>query len=117
MRFRHAYNFELNDSSMTSNDEPSMTIPDESYTVQELFRRFAAGIAPPVSQNPHFELDENSDDFDSYDPIEDPSFDMVDAVAEIETVNVKKKSLPFQSQELPFTPKDNEGTEADEGVK
>lgn len=121
MRFRHSFNFELNDTCMTHNDEPSMTVPDESLTVQQLYQRYSSGIAPAIAHSPYFELDEYSNDFgDPDDPTLDPAFDLVDAENEVNRVrkirDFKDKKISYVEQVLPLSDDQAKPAKASEEV-
>lgn len=60
--------------------EPSLTVPDESLSIQEILVRFTRGTLPPIEKQPRYEEDQenmeqrfNSDSqFD--DMVNDPSY-------------------------------------------
>lgn len=58
---------------------PSMTVPDESYTIKELFERFSKGqsTGAPLREG-IYNLDDKSVDFDSPDLEKVKSMDLVD---------------------------------------
>lgn len=57
------------------NNLPSMTVPDQSYTVRDLLERFTTGVLPVSSRTPVYS---DNPDFDNYDEIENPDFDLSD---------------------------------------
>lgn len=67
-------------------DNVSMTKPDQTYSIRELFDRMAKGlsldntIARPVYY-------EDNPDIDNPDPTQDPDFDFADYQREMENVN------------------------------
>lgn len=76
MEFRTPYNFKLEDRDCETITDPSMTVPDMSYTIPELFARFAAGRSVPVFDKGYYSgVDPDLDDFD---PTESGDFDLAD---------------------------------------
>lgn len=73
-------------SSAEHQVEPSVTIPDEAYSIQELFERYANGCMPDILRNPVFQGDDNLN-FDDYDAMEDGDFDLVDAQEQLNELN------------------------------
>lgn len=67
------YNFDHSSVEGEYNDSPSMTEPDQSYSIRELFVKFAGGQLPNISQSTYYE--------EEYDPTSEPSFDILDAYA------------------------------------
>lgn len=94
MIFRTPYTFELKESDCETIDSVSETIPDQALTVQQLYERHLMGTLGNVGRNDsYYELPDGSDDFDSYDPISDPSFDLTDAQAELRALSARKGAL------------------------
>mgnify|MGYP000667838063 CR=1 FL=1 len=78
-------------SEQETNNEPSQTIPDLSYTIRELLEKFAHGVMPPVGRDVVYDEDP---DIDNPDPTRDPAFDLSDAT------RLKEESLEIlQKQE------------------
>lgn len=101
-KFRSAYSFTPLETDYEAGGGISLTLPDDSYSVEDLLRRYANGIMPPVGRNVYFEDDP---DFDNIDPTLDPSFDLSDATAIMQDLETKikhrsRKKVPFESQEL-----------------
>ena len=62
----------------------SETIPDQSYSIQEIITRFTGGIMPTVNNRVFYDDDP---DFDSIDPTMRPDYDLVDALADMEALS------------------------------
>lgn len=60
------------------NSLPSLTVPDESLTVRELFERYAIGAPLGVSSYSPVYPDGDDPGFDDYDPLESGAVDLVD---------------------------------------
>ncbi|AXH77290.1 MAG: hypothetical protein [Microviridae sp.] len=81
-KFRTWYDFKLTPELMEAGGGQSMTIPGESYTIQEILSKFASGADLALSKNPIFT---DPDDFDDLDDFRRPDYDLADTVeAEIE---------------------------------
>lgn len=91
MKFRTPFNYQL--TGMESNELPSLTIPDQSLTVREIFERYRTGA--PLDKVTIYGLDESDDDdFDSYDITRSPDFDLADAdtaMLELEQRKLERK--------------------------
>ena len=83
----------------------SETIPDQSYSIQEIITRFTGGIMPTVNNRVFYDDDP---DFDSIDPTMRPDYDLVDALADMEALSkqfeARKKEDDDNAQ--PDRPKD-----------
>ena len=91
LKFTTAFTFSLEDDVpgyMEFNDEPSLTVPDQSYTIQELLDRHIAGTMPPVSQDVFYEDDPN---FDEIDPKHTPDYDLSDYSRDMEAISRRRK--------------------------
>lgn len=78
MKIREKYTFTLLDSDMESNNEPSMTIPDQSLTIPQILERYVSGIDLPYGSQTYYESDDyDSDNFET-DPLLDPALDLSD---------------------------------------
>ena len=62
----------------------SETIPDQSYTIEEIISRFTGGIMPTVNNRIFYDDDP---DFDSTDPTMRPDYDLVDALADMDALS------------------------------
>ena len=84
MLFKTPWNADLFEDDPTNgevNHEPSMTIPDQSMSIEEIVNRFASGEPISVGHDVYYETDEVHASFDDYDPTADGSFDLADASA------------------------------------
>lgn len=62
----------------------SETIPDQSYSIEEIITRFTGGIMPTVNNRVFYDDDP---DFDSIDPTMSPDYDLVDALADMDALS------------------------------
>lgn len=74
---RKKYTFTLLDSDQESNNEPSLTIPDQSLTIPQILERYVSGIDLPYGPDGFYETDYDEDDFTT-DPLLDPALDLSD---------------------------------------
>lgn len=58
------------------NQEESVTVPGQAFTVKEVLLRFNNGTLPNIVQPVYHD---DIEDFDNIDPTLDPAFDLVDA--------------------------------------
>lgn len=58
------------------NNEPSLTIPNQSLTVRDILERFTRGMMIPDSAQPHYF--DGEEDFDAVDPRLEKDFDLSD---------------------------------------
>ena len=66
MNFRTPFNIDKNHEDLEFNNEKSLTVPDQSFTIREILERFTSGIAPPISRQAEYDdeeylIDENID--------------------------------------------------------
>jgi len=66
----------------------SMTLPDQSLTIQEILTRFSRGLPIGVGKEPIW--NEDDPDFDDDDMTRTPGFDIVDAENFINEIELKK---------------------------
>lgn len=82
----------------------SITIPDQSYTIQELMLKHMSGSMPAVMREGVWQ-NEDDVDMDELDlSTEDPSFDITDAFVhakEIEEIRLRAQRIS-KEQQLPF---------------
>lgn len=83
MNFRTAYNYVPEDDDFESNYLPSLTVPDQSLSVRELFARSRSLLSDDVYHEGFYEF-ENDDDgnFDALSAADDPAADIVDVQEE-----------------------------------
>lgn len=87
--FNTPYNFVLTDDMMEHNNEPSMTVPDMSYSIQEILDKFVRGISLPVMNNLSYD-----DDVDVENMIVDPLRSMNDLS---DIVSFRQEVADFES--------------------
>lgn len=76
------------------NAMPSMTVPDESYTIKELFERFARGQSTGARfREGSYNMDDRNDDFDSPDLEKVKTMDPVDRDALANEVATRTQGL------------------------
>lgn len=71
---------------MEWNEEPSITIPDESFTVKEILERFTTGMPLSLSKQPIYDSEAS---FDDIDETRDPAFDLADATLARDLMNAE----------------------------
>lgn len=63
----------------------SETVPNQTYTIQEIITRFTGGIMPNVNRKIEFDQEDLSDEnWDAIDLTRRPDYDLVDAIYDIE---------------------------------
>jgi hypothetical protein len=68
----------------------SCTVPDQSYTIDELLRRYTSGTLPPVIQNGVYDSDsENFDDDVDLTPLERNDLDRFDKAEYLRSVQTR----------------------------
>lgn len=97
--FKTPFNYDyLDESYYEKNSKPSMTVPDQSYSVIEIMRRFAVGDALPVQKDSFY----GGEDFDCELPTHSAiNLDIVDAASQLDAVN-KKVSNRKKQQAKPL---------------
>lgn len=97
-RFRDPYTFEMQESDFEYNTGELVVVPDESYTIPELFAKYAAGIDPENSFQPEYSDSEDFDDVDTQ--IYSPDLDLTDIDRfESELVSQKSKNASDEHSE------------------
>lgn len=91
-------NFKLGElkGDMEENNDPSLTVPDMSYSIREILEKFTQGIDLQVSKNPQYaENQELIDEFEQEPDYIKPDFDLTDVPLktedEIKPEYVKKR--------------------------
>lgn len=65
----------------------SETVPNQTYTIQEIITRFTGGIMPNVNRQIEFDQEDlREENFDAIDPTRRPDYDLVDAIYDIENL-------------------------------
>lgn len=108
-RFRDRFTFTIQPIDCETNNEPSVTVPGQAYTIEELLVKFGQG-QNPVSVKDGIYYGE-AQDFDDFDPTTSPDFDLVDAENTLnqiknrqkfdtENENIQNTTLPQNTQPL-----------------
>lgn len=84
---RTHYNFNLTKHDMEYNNGPSLTVPDQAFTVKEVLEKYTNGVLPDLTKNGSYPDTEPS--FDDTDPIQDPAFDLADATQLLQEIAIK----------------------------
>lgn len=65
----------------------SETVPNQTFTIQEIITRFTGGIMPNVNRKIEYDQEDLKDpNFDLIDPTRRPDYDLVDAIYDIEAL-------------------------------
>ena len=72
------------ESQGIENHGVSMTIPDQSLSIQEILQMYTSGITPDVQHDGYFESENGDVSFDDYDVTRAPDVDPVDVQAEMD---------------------------------
>jgi len=83
--YRTPSNYHLHPRVYEKNDDPSMTIPGESYSIRELLEKQTQGIMPPIHRQQIY--DENPT-FDTDTTVHNPDYDLTDK----ENLLIEKKA-------------------------
>lgn len=78
MKIVSPYTYDYTEYKGLCCDEPSLTVPDQSFTIKELLIRYTSGTMPPVYRDGYYEEDDEID-IDNVNPMERGDFDLVDA--------------------------------------
>lgn len=76
---------------------PSLTVPDQSLTIEEILKRFVVGESLPIGKNVYH--DGEDPDFNDYDPTLDPNFDLADATQIKMQIAERKEALRIRTEE------------------
>jgi len=93
------------------NNEPSMTIQGDNYTIAELLAKVNMGQMIDVARNPQYS---GTDDFDNYDPTLDPDFGLSE-IAEHEANKTKINYAPQTNAVSDITEQKTSAGEPDKG--
>lgn len=77
----------------------SLTVPDESYTIQELIRKYASGLDPGISKLPNFNGEDDEVDFDDPDLSLEIRQDITDQAETLRQAAERQKRLLEQMEE------------------
>jgi hypothetical protein len=88
----------------------SETIPDQSYSIEEIISRFTGGIMPTVNNRIFYDDDP---DFDSIDPTMRPDYDLVDALSDMDALSRQFEARKKEDNEpaLPEPPETEKAPE------
>jgi len=79
-----------------------LTIPDQSYSIQELLQRYTSGTLPALSANDDYDFDESEEikdeSFDQMSVLNRPSFDITEVTQELEGINNKRRHRHHDSR-------------------
>ncbi|AXH73516.1 MAG: hypothetical protein [Microviridae sp.] len=103
-KFRTWYDFKLTPDLCEKGGGKSLTIPGESYTIQEILYKFARGVSPELSKVPIWT---DPDDFDDIDEFRRPDYDLADTV-EAKTQIELYKALRSKNKRLSDTTESND---------
>lgn len=99
-RFNTSYDYDVESivNYEIINDEPSLTVPDQSLTVREILDRFTKGIPVDIGmQDNSLEYDGDDPSFDDVNPFLDPAFDLSD-LTDMELERVRLLAEQEQAQ-------------------
>lgn len=90
----------------------SETVPNQTFTIQEIITRFTGGIMPNVNRKIEFDQEDLRDpNFDLIDPTRRPDYDLVDAIYDIEALTERfqerKREAENEVNKSPETIPDN----------
>lgn len=102
-RFNTTSNYEFDFGLDGYSEHPygdSLTVPNQSYTVQELLHRHISGSLPDISHDIYYDIeDPNSPDaFDQISPLDNPAFDLADYDTLRSSLASRKNSRSDSSQ-------------------
>lgn len=72
---RNAWGFEPLPEDFEQVSDEDMTVPDDSYTIQQILTQFSNGIRPNIQLDGQYS---DTEDFEDYDRFNDPDFDLTD---------------------------------------
>jgi len=97
------FTYDYKKQKYESSNKPSKTIPDDTYSIQELYERYQKGLLTIEGQEnaPKYELEDDSEDYDSITIIDRPDIDVTDVEEEINELKskaVRKKESSTKKQ-------------------
>ena len=95
-----------------SNIDKSETVPNQTFTIQEIITRFTGGIMPNVNRKISYDQEDlREENFDAIDPTRRPDYDLVDAIYDIENLTERflerKREAETEENKSPETIPDN----------
>lgn len=85
MEFRTPFNSSSRKKNYEKSTKPSLTIPDQTMSIQEIMRRYASGLPIGGQKVPMYEGDEEQPDFQHMDLVDRQAF-MEEAAQELQEV-------------------------------
>lgn len=90
----------------------SETVPNQTFTIQEIITRFTGGIMPNVNRKIEYDQEDlREPNFDAIDPTRRPDYDLVDAIYDIENLTERfmerKREAESEANKSPETEPDN----------
>ena len=90
----------------------SETVPNQTFTIQEIITRFTGGIMPNVNRKIEFDQEDPlNENFDAIDPTRRPDYDLVDAIYDIENLTERflerKREAEIEANKSPEPIPDN----------
>ena len=106
--FRNPYNFKLEAKDLENKEGKSLTVPDQSFTVQEILLKFTSGIPLNIGLEVEYEGDDPS--FDDIDETRQPDFDLADATNALNQIELQTPANGSQGEEANPTEQSGGGT-------
>ncbi|WNK14092.1 MAG: hypothetical protein [Microvirus sp.] len=104
---RNAWGFEPLPEDFEQVSGEDMTVPDDSYSIQQILTQFSNGIRPNIALDGYYS---DTEDFEDYDRFSDPDFDLTD-LSDIKSS--VEKTLSVQSKKQPLQTTQQTDTETD----
>lgn len=102
IRTATAFNFDPDEFPGAVNNEDSITVPNEAYTIRELYMRHESGLDLPGSMGSFDFEDLKEEDFDAsvpFGPLEDKMWQMEQVAEQIEELQEKAERLQQEYDE------------------
>lgn len=97
-------------------DEVSMAVPDQTFTVRQLFERMASGMSLDDSGIIRPIYYDDNEDIDNPDPTKNPAFDLADYSEQIDFLNESIEQRKINANKIQ-NKRDNNNAELDEEKK
>lgn len=81
------------------NDEPSMTVPDQSLTIEQILIKFAHGEPLNLGSSYYYETDDVNASFDDLDVTRSDGFDLADASMQQASLERNKQRASEEEEE------------------
>lgn len=99
VKFVTPYTFKEEAHHLENPSGSSLTVPEQSLTINQIMSRFASGIAPDIVKQGYYSEDENLN-FEDYDETRNLDFDLVDYTLELHNTNEKHAELQRVKESL-----------------